>query len=969
MTNGTSVARATIRQTPGARALALVLAALALVAGTLTFSAGRPAGAQPEQVLPPSKVTAEYGLKGQLGDVALPSCNSINIDGRGGMGAKWTVTSSLGTNSVIHPGRTWTVRIQMHTNAGYLNTANDGPMPLRIRAVPQGPVAPAADPVVGTMSHYAHLGNGEVGPIGGPAQWGPWGADYDQDSDPILFIGSDGNSVDITLTLRATGPGYVTLPQLSVSGYDETPKAGPVSCSMPIAWVWQVVAPPGPVAGADVAATDARYTDVVPGDAQSGAHTVLIDVLADDDDPNVPGGPGDLSQVRIASWPDQSAAGGFVDCGPEDERGLPMGTPLTELSAGPCRYRPPFDHEGPDSFTYTVRSATGESTGTVTVNVAPNLRPTMSPSVFGTTINTDEVFDLAPSIVDPDGDPVTCQAIGPPAPAAGSIDVAPDCTLTWDNTSPGFTGNVTQLVRACDTSPTLQPPALGQGVVRDAAYHNPGDLDPAHGRRCTESTATIGVLAGLVLPPTGVSDVDVVDAGYPDDAIGGYTVRVPVLANDTDGNGPAPALPAAALGLVEGPDGAEGTAWVDGDEIVFTPAPGHTGPVAMTYRVCEDPLAQDPPYLDDPDTPLIDEGLPVCGLGNLTLHVVGNAAPVTGPDEAVVAHDAAIDELDVGANDADPDGDGTSCTPGSPTTSQPALVAAVSIDADCTLDLTPVEGADGSVEVTYEVCDDHVLSTPAHPAVPYGADGRSPGEPAPRCADGTATVTIVGPVPEVEEPVDPAPVCASDTAETATGQSVTVDVLANDSDLDVEGQPAEVVLTGPPADEPGTGTAGGQAAMTDDGVALEYTPPPGFVGTDQVLYTARDGAGQGCKATVEVTVTAAPAEPAGPTAPPGGNQPAEGAEAGGAGAGATTTTGTASTPSNASAATERRAVSASAPTGGGAPAADGGAGDPPTTGSLPVTGAATTLVLVGAAVALLSCGAVLRALAARAPRR
>ena len=44
--------------------------------------------------------------------------------------------------------------------------------------------------------------------------------------------------------------------------------------------------------------------------------------------------------------------------------------------------------------------------------------------------------------------------------------------------------------------------------------------------------------------------------------------------------------------------------------------------------------------------------------------------------------------------------------------------------------------------------------------------------------------------------------------------------------------------------------------MNGQADAVVYTPPAGFTGVDQVLYTARDNNGQGCQATVNITVQA-----------------------------------------------------------------------------------------------------------------
>jgi hypothetical protein len=123
------------------------------------------------------------------------------------------------------------------------------------------------------------------------------------------------------------------------------------------------------------------------------------------------------------------------------------------------------------------------------------------------------------------------------------------------------------------------------------------------------------------MKPVGVADVDSVDAGHSGDAVG--LSVIPVLANDTDGNGPKPTQPTAGLFILSAPDPAMGTAVVQGSNVRFTPADGYEGPVTFTYRVCEDPAAQNPPY----------NGFGLCGAGKVTVNVLGNDAPDAVDDE------------------------------------------------------------------------------------------------------------------------------------------------------------------------------------------------------------------------------------------------------------------------------------------------------------------------------------------------
>jgi hypothetical protein len=91
------------------------------------------------------------------------------------------------------------------------------------------------------------------------------------------------------------------------------------------------------------------------------------------------------------------------------------------------------------------------------------------------------------------------------------------------------------------------------------------------------------------------------------------------------------------------------------------------------------------------------------------------------------------------------------------------------------------------------------------------------------------------------------PVCAADVATLSTtcgAGSITVNVLANDSDPD--GDPLTATLVG-------NGTNG--TFVNNGGGNITYTPNANFYGTDQVSYTVSDGTGRSCTTTLTVTVS------------------------------------------------------------------------------------------------------------------
>ncbi|MEO0456666.1 MAG: Ig-like domain-containing protein, partial [Cyanobacteria bacterium P01_A01_bin.114] len=109
------------------------------------------------------------------------------------------------------------------------------------------------------------------------------------------------------------------------------------------------------------------------------------------------------------------------------------------------------------------------------------------------------------------------------------------------------------------------------------------------------------------------------------------------------------------------------------------------------------------------------------------------------------------------------------------------------------------------------------------------------------------TATTESPDPPSEPPNRP-PVANTDQAQTDPGKSVTIRVLANDSDPD-QGDQISI------ASVDGNTQAGGSVGDNGDGT-LTYSPPPEFAGADRFTYTVRDRDGATATATVEVTINA-----------------------------------------------------------------------------------------------------------------
>jgi len=182
----------------------------------------------------------------------------------------------------------------------------------------------------------------------------------------------------------------------------------------------------------------------------------------------------------------------------------------------------------------------------------------------------------------------------------------------------------------------------------------------------------------------------------------------------------------------------------------------------------------------------------------------GNAAPSAIGDSAVTNEDGPV-TIPVLANDTDPDSDALavfSFTPASKGTV---------VSNGTTVTYTPNENANGEDSFTYTITD--------------GRGGTS-----------TATVTVT------INPVDDPPVAANDAVTTIKGTTVTISVLANDTDPD--GDPLTILSV----------TQASDGAVASDGTVVTYTPDAGYIGSDSFFYTLTGGA----TAVVNVTVTDTP---------------------------------------------------------------------------------------------------------------
>ncbi|PIE16616.1 MAG: hypothetical protein CSA68_01705 [Rhodobacterales bacterium] len=188
-------------------------------------------------------------------------------------------------------------------------------------------------------------------------------------------------------------------------------------------------------------------------------------------------------------------------------------------------------------------------------------------------------------------------------------------------------------------------------------------------------------------------------------------------------------------------------------------------------------------------------------------------APVANDDTATTDEDTPV-IIDVLANDTDPNGDTLSVI-GTPT----ALHGTVTVNPDGTLEYTPDADYNGDDTITYEISD--------------GNGGTDTAEVA---------VTI--------NPVNDDPVAVDDSDTTALNTPVTIDVLANDTDVDGD----TLSIVGTPTSPDGT------VEVNADGT-ITFTPNDGFTGDATIDYEITDGNGGSDAAIVTVTVEAGNSDP------------------------------------------------------------------------------------------------------------
>ncbi len=483
---------------------------------------------------------------------------------------------------------------------------------------------------------------------------------------------------------------------------------------------------------------------------------------------------------------------------------LASGAEVTVQADGTFTYTVAPGYVGSDTFAYTVADgALASSAAVVTINVTdrpPRVVDMTYPLVHDRALEVDGV--TTPSLLtdaeDADGDAMSIASVnGSTANVGQPIELASGASLTVNG----------------DGTLTYTPPAGFTGTDSFTFTASDGAL--------VSNTALATI---LVTDQAPVADNTAYSILHDSILTADGVANPSLLDNDTDADGDTLQVAsidgiAADVGqTVTLASGASLTVQADGT-FVYAPVAGFVGTDSFTY--------------------VTTDRLQNSGTATVTIDVT-NQAPVASDDAYLTLHDQLLNADGTNlssllANDTDADNDtlriasvnGSAANVGQQITL--ASGASLTVQTDGTFTYVPLSGYAGTDSFSYTVTD--------------GA-----------AASNSATVTI-----NIASAVVTA-LADSDTVLHDLTLNVIVDspdsLLAND--IDVFNNPLTVAMVNDSAANVGQSITLGSGALLTvqaDG-SFQYTPPAGFVGTDQFSYAATDGTNVSSDAVVTINVSA-----------------------------------------------------------------------------------------------------------------
>lgn len=524
---------------------------------------------------------------------------------------------------------------------------------------------------------------------------------------------------------------------------------------------------------------------------------------------------------------------------------------------GAITYAPDFNYNGPDTFTYTVSDDGGpaptlSSTGTVNITVtAVNDPPAPLPDTVQTNEDTAIIVSVLANDTDVDGNLVLSSIFVAQAPAHGTATANPQTGTISYQPALNFNGQDTFVYEITDSgSPLPSKSATATVTVNVIAINDapvalddtlsiledqPGTIAPLANDSDVDGQLLIANLTIISGPSNGTLTLNAATSTFtylPNQDFNGsdsITYRI------KDTGSPLPALDDSAtihitIAAVNDPPAliadfaghAEGTEItllplsndidVDGDIVVDTlsviAGPAH-GTVSIDHVTGAVTYSPEPDFngIDEFTYTVSDNGFPLPAKTSTSIATIEvspvNDAPRLVDDTAVTDEDNAV-ALPLLANDTDVDGN---LVPASTTVVSPPTHGTLSIDPGTgTAIYTPALDFNGTDTFEYSVSDD--------------------GSPTPALSStARATITV--------NAINDVPVVGNDTVTTAEDTPITVDVLANDSDVDGNLVPSTVVIVIEPTH--------GSATVDPLSGAITYTPSANYSnGSDLVRYSVTD---------------------------------------------------------------------------------------------------------------------------------